>query len=110
MTTCNVPASDHYAHSGYTIPCDLPEGHEQMHHWGHPDAPLCRPPRTYTVVGFWRDDEVEICGIIKGEHDVFGGDSVTEEGPWAGHFTCYETDQEKVHDLALEFAAGATEG
>lgn len=104
---CEAPAPAGAAARGDTIPCDLPAGHPGHHHWRNPD-PLGRVPQTYTAVGFWQDGEVEICGSILGEHNVIGGDSVTEEGPWAGHFTTYETDPEKIHEAALACAAGAS--
>lgn len=55
---------------------------------------LAEPVTCYTAIGFWGDDDlcggditVQLVGIVPGEHhDVFGGDGVTEGGPWADVF------------------------
>jgi hypothetical protein len=43
-------------------------------------------PKTWTVIGFWDDDEIRVAGVVEGAHTVYGGDDITEEGPWARVF------------------------
>ena len=38
----------------------------------------------FTVAGYWGDDDTRIVtNVIKGEHDVSGGDDISEGGPFA---------------------------
>lgn len=50
-----------------------------------PDAELA----PWTVVGFRLNDEIVVTGVIRGTHDVHGGDitHISEQGCWAGHVT-----------------------
>lgn len=40
---------------------------------------------TWTVIGFWDDDDPFPVGVVAGEHDVLGGNRAVKEfnGPWA---------------------------
>ncbi|WP_024816947.1 hypothetical protein [Arthrobacter sp. 31Y] len=38
---------------------------------------------SFTVIGFWDEDEPVVTGVITGQHSVEGGDGVSEQGPWA---------------------------
>lgn len=40
--------------------------------------------RQFTVIGYWNEADLRIVtGVIEGEHEVTGGDSCTEGGPFA---------------------------
>lgn len=38
---------------------------------------------SFTVIGFWDEDEPVVTGVVLGQHPVVGGDDVSDQGPWA---------------------------
>jgi hypothetical protein len=40
-------------------------------------------PGQFTVIGYWDGDIRHVVGVVKGVHDVSGGDGISEEGPFA---------------------------
>lgn len=56
----------------------------------------------WTVIGFWHEGQVIVTGVVKGEHQVEGGDvsEVSEEGCWASLVSA--PDAEAAERLAVE--------
>jgi hypothetical protein len=52
--------------------------------------PEDRQLKTWTVIGFWMEDDPVAVGTVEGDHPVYGGDDVNDSGlvdgargPWA---------------------------
>ena len=55
---------------------------------------------TYTVVGVWYSDEPIPVGVIKGEHDVTGGDETHFDGLWATSVDSTSADRAEAEAVA----------
>jgi hypothetical protein len=65
--------------------------------------------RTWSVIGFWFNDEPVPVGVVEGDHQVYGGDALSagydspvdgSQGPWAVSVTA--PDAETAEELAVE--------
>lgn len=59
---------------------------------------------TFTVIGFWRNDQRHVIGVVDGEHEVRGGTDPGEEGLFAEHVEAesWEAAEEQVHRSVQE--------
>jgi hypothetical protein len=39
--------------------------------------------RSFTVIGFWKNDQRHVVGVVEGEQDVMSGVDVTDQGLFA---------------------------
>lgn len=41
--------------------------------------------RSFTVIGFWKNDQRHVVGVVEGEQDVMSGVEVTDQGLFADY-------------------------
>ena len=54
----------------------------------------------WTVIGYWDNDERIVAGVVKGNHDVAGGDSAGDGGPWAHTVTAPDAASAEEESLS----------
>ena len=65
-------------------------------------ATAATEPQPFTVIGFWDDSDTAIpVGVVKGAVDVYGGNGVSEGGPWARDVIAVHADEAEALAVKL---------
>lgn len=57
----------------------------------------------WTVIGFWEEgNEFKVAGVVRGEHEVLGGQAVSEYGP--EHYHIQAETAKDAERIAIEVA------